>query len=122
MGLDIYISRKTSSGKECLIHWHKFGPVAEWFKEKIYNGELDCEEHPLDYLALVFLHENCVAALDSENWKGKMEEQLFPVTPDFVWTGRRELAYLKMMETIAEDIEDIAEPEPGEELLIQISY
>lgn len=28
MGLDIYISRKTASGKECLIHWHKFGPVA----------------------------------------------------------------------------------------------
>ena len=122
MGLDIYISRKTASGKECLIHWHKFFPVAEWFKEKIYNGKLDCEEHPLDYLALVFLHENCVAALDSENWKAKMEEQLFPVTPDFVWTGRRELAYLKMMETIAEDIEDVAEPEPGEKLLIQITY
>ena len=122
VGLDIYISRKTSSGKECLIHWNKFGPVAEWFKEKIYNGTLDCEERPLDYLALVFLRENCVAALDSENWKTKMEGQLFPVTPDFVWTGRRELAYLKMMETIAEDIEDVAEPEPGEELLIQISY
>ena len=122
MGLDIYISRKTASGKECLIHWYKFAPVAEWFKEKIYNGKLDCEEHPLDYLALVFLHENCVAALDSENWKEKMEEQLFPVTPDFVWTGRRELAYLKMMETIAENIEDVAEPGPGEELLIQISY
>ena len=28
-------------------------------------------------------------------WKKKMEEQLFPVTPDFAWTGRRELAYLK---------------------------
>ena len=42
MGLDIYISRKTASGKECLIHWHKFGPLAEWFKEKIYNGTLDC--------------------------------------------------------------------------------
>ena len=122
MGLDIYISRKTASGKECLIHWHKFGPVAEWFKEKIYNGTLDCDEHHLDYLALVFLHENCVAALDSENWKEKMEEQLFPVTPDFVWTGRRELAYLKMMETIAEDIEDVAQPGPGEELLIQITY
>ena len=122
MGLDIYVSRKTSSGKECLIHWRKFAPVAEWFKEKIYGGTLDCEERPLDYLALVFLHENCVAALDSENWKEKMEEQLFPVTPDFVWTGRRELAYLKMMETIAEDIEDVAEPGPGEELMIQISY
>ena len=122
MGLDIYISRKTATGKECLIHWRKFAPVAEWFKEKIYNGELDCEERPLDYLALVFLHENCVAALDSKNWKEKMEEQLFQVKPDFVWTGRRELAYLKMMETIAEDIEDVAEPGPGEELLIQISY
>ena len=122
MGLDIYISRKTSSGKECLIHWHKFGPLAEWFKEKIYNGTLDCDERPLDYLALVFLHENCVAALDSENWKEKMQEQLFPVKPDFVWTGRRELAYLKMMEAIAEDIEDVAQPEPGEELLIQITY
>ena len=122
MGLDIYISRKTASGKEWLIHWRKFTPVAEWFKEKIYNGELDCEEHPLDYLALVFLHENCVAALDSENWKEKMEEQLFPVTPDFAWTGRRELAYLKMMETIAEDIEGIAQPKVGEELLIQISF
>ena len=33
MGLDIYISRKTASGKECLIHWHKFGPLAEWFKD-----------------------------------------------------------------------------------------
>ncbi len=122
MGLDIYISRKTSSGKECLIHWHKFGPLAEWFKEKIYNGTLDCDERPLDYLALVFLHENCVAALDSENWKEKMQEQLFPVKPDFVWTGRRELAYLKMMEAIAEDIEDVAEPGPGEKLLIQITY
>ena len=122
MGLDIYISRKTASGKECLIHWNKFGPVAEWFKEKIYTGTLDCEERPLDYLALVFLHENCVAALDSENWKEKMEEQLFPVTPDFVWTGRRELAYLKMMETIAEDIKDVAPPAPDEELLIQITY
>ena len=122
MGLDIYISRKTATGKECLIHWRKFSPVAEWFKEKIYNGTLDCEERPLDYLALVFLHENCVAALDSENWKEKMEEQLFPVGPDFKWTGRKELAYLKMMETIAEDIEDVAEPGPGEELLIQISY
>ena len=80
MRLDIYISRKTASGKECLIHWHKFGPVAEWFKEKIYNGTLDCEERPLDYLSLVFLHENCVAALDSENWKKKMAEQLFPET------------------------------------------
>lgn len=118
MGLDIYISRKTASGKKCLIHWHKFLPVAEWFKEKIYNGTLDCEEHPLDYLALVFLHENCEAALQSENWKAKMQEQLFPVKPDFVWTGRRELA----LETIAEDIEDIGEPEPGEELLIQITY
>ena len=47
MGLDIYISRKTASGKECLIHWHKFGPVAEWFKEKIYNGELDCDEETI---------------------------------------------------------------------------
>ena len=46
MGLDIYISRKTSSGKECLIHWHKFGPLAEWFKEKIYDGKLDCNERP----------------------------------------------------------------------------
>ena len=122
MGLDIYISRKTASGKECLTHWHKFAPVAEWFKEKIYNVTLDCDEHHMDYLALVFLHENCVAALNSENWKEKMEEQLFPVKPDFVWTGRRELAYLKMMETIAEDIEDVAEPGPGEELLIQITY
>ena len=55
MGLDIYISRKTASGKECLIHWHKYGPLAEWFKEKIYHGEMDCNERPLDYLALVFL-------------------------------------------------------------------
>ena len=76
MGLDIYISRKTSSGKECLIHWHKFGPLAEWFREKIYDGKLDCNERPLDYLALVFLHENCVAALDSENWKEKMQGEL----------------------------------------------
>ena len=122
MGLDIYISRKTPSGKECLIRWHKFGPLAEWFKEKVYHGEMDCNEHPLDYLALVFLHENCVATLDSENWKEKMQEQLFPVKSDFVWTVRRELAYLKMMESIAEDIEDVAQPGPGEELLIQISY
>ena len=122
MGLDIYISRKTSSGKECLIHWHKFGPLAEWFREKIYAGKLDCNERPLDYLALVFLHENCVAALDSENWKEKMQEQLFPVKSDFAWTGRRELAYLKMMEAIAEDIEDVSQPGDGEELLIQISY
>ena len=70
----------------------------------------------------MFLHENCVAALDSENWKEKMQEQLFPVKPDFAWTGRRELAYLKMMESIAEDIEDVSQPENGEELLIQISY
>ena len=122
MGLDIYISKKHSSGKECLIHWRKFAPVAEWFKEKIYNGELNCEERPLDYLALVFLHENCVATLDSENWKEKMQEQLFRVKPDFVWTGRRKLAYLKMMETIVEDLKDVAEPGPGEELLIQITY
>ena len=122
MGLDIYISRKTASGKECLIHWRKLSPVAEWFKEKIYGGVLDRNERPLDYLALVFLHENCVAALDAEDWKTKMEEQLFPVEQGFQWTGRNELAYLKMMETIAEDIEDVAEPEPGEELLIQISY
>jgi hypothetical protein len=27
-----------------------------------------------------------------------------------------------MLETIAEDIEDVAQPGPGEELLIQISY
>ena len=110
MGLDIYISRKTSSGKECLIHWHKFGPLAEWFREKIYDGKLDCNERPL------------VAALDSENWKEKMQEQLFPVKSDFAWTGRRELAYLKMMEAIAEDIEDVSQPEDGEELLIQITY
>ena len=122
MGLDIYISRKTATGKECLIHWCKFAPVAEWFKEKIYGGTLDCDERPLDYLALVFLHENCVAALDAEDWKSKMEEQLFPVEPGFQWNGRKELAYLKMMETIAEDIEDVAEPGPGEELLIQITY
>ncbi len=122
MGLDIYISRRTASGEECLIHWRKFGPLAEWFREKVYNGKLDCEERPLDYLALVFLRENCVAALDSENWKEKMEEQLFPVSPDFESTGRRELAYLKMMETIADDIEDVPEPEPGEELLIRITY
>ena len=77
MGLDIYISRKTSSGKECLIHWHKFGPVAEWFKEKIYNGTLDCEEHPLDYLALVFLHENCVAALDSKTGRKRWKNNSF---------------------------------------------
>ena len=96
MGLDIYISRKTSSGKECLIHWHQFGPLAEWFREKIYNG--------------------------TENWKEKMQEQLFPVKSDFAWTGRRELAYLKMMEAIAEDIEDVSQPEDGEELLIQITY
>lgn len=122
MGLDIYISRKTSSGKECLIHWHKFYPVAEWFKDNIYDGVLDCKERPLDYLALVFLHENCVAALDSENWKEKMQEQIFPVKSDFIWTGRRELAYLKMMETIAEDTAGVTEPKPGEELVIQISY
>ena len=122
MGLDIYISRKTSSRKECLIHWHKFYPVAEWFKDKVYGGTLDCNERPFDYLALVFLHKNCFATLDSENWKEKMQEQLFHVEPGFEWTGRRELAYLKMMETIAEDIECIAQPKVGEELLIQISF
>ena len=63
-----------------------------------------------------------VAALDSEDWKGKMQKQRFPVKPDFVWTGRRELAYLKMMESIADDIENVAIPEDGEELLIQIAY
>ena len=63
-----------------------------------------------------------VAALDSEDWKEKMQKQLFPVKPDFVWTGRRELAYLKMMESIADDIENVAIPEDGEELLIQIAY
>ena len=50
-----------------------------------------------------------------------MQERLFPVTPDFVWTGHRELAYLKMLE-IAEDFEDVAQPRQGEELLIQIAY
>lgn len=122
MGLDIYISRKTAAGKDCLIHWRKYGPLIEWFRVKVYNGTLDSDEHPLDYLALVFLRESCVAALDSENWKEKMEELLFPVSPDFSWTGRRELAYLKMMETIAEDTENVAQPGPGEELLIQITY
>lgn len=122
MGLDIYIIKKTKSDKECLIHWHKFYPVAEWFRRKIYDGVLDCNEHPLDYLALVSLHENCIAALDSENWKEKIQEQLFPVQPGFEWTGRRELAYLKMIETITEDIENVPKPESGEELLIQISY
>ena len=29
MGLDIYISKKTAAGKECLIHWHKLSPVAD---------------------------------------------------------------------------------------------
>ena len=52
----------------------------------------------------------------------KMQEQLFPVKSDFAWTGRRELAYLKMMEAIAEDIEDVSQPKDGEELLIQITY
>ena len=39
MGLDIHISRKTASSKECLVHWHKFGPVAEWFNDakKMYR-------------------------------------------------------------------------------------
>ena len=69
----------------------------------------------------VFLRENCEAVLLSENWKEKMQEHLFPITPDFVWTGRRELAYLKMMENIAEDIENVAQPGPDEELLIQIT-
>ena len=111
MGLDVYISRKTAAGKDCLIHWRKYGPLAEWFRVKVYNGTLDSDEHSLDYLAL-----------DSENWKEKMEEQLFPVSPDFAWAGRRELAYLKMMETIAGDIEKVAQPGPGEELLIQRTY
>ena len=122
MGLDIYISRKTAAGKEGLIHWRKYGPLSEWFRVKVYNGTLDSDERPLDYLALVFLRENCVATLDSKNWKEKMEEQLFPVSPDFAWTGRRELAYLKMMENIAGDIENVAQPGPGEELLIRITY
>lgn len=122
MGLDIYISRKTSVGEECLIHWRDFYPVAEWFKKNIYDGELDTKQRSLNYLSMVFLHENCVAALDSENWKEKMQEQLFPIKSGFAWTGRRELAYLKMMETIAEDIEEIDEPQNGEELLIRISY
>lgn len=100
MGLDIYISRKTASSKECQIHWHKFGPVAEWFKEKIYNGELDCEECPLDYLALVFLHENCVAALDSENLKEKMEEQLFPVKPVFLTTSPNRSRPIKSLQNV----------------------
>ena len=118
MGLDIYISRKTAFGKECLIYWLKFGLLVEWFKEKIYNGTLDGAERPLNYLALVFLHENCVTALNSENWKAKMNEQLFPVNPDFVRTGHRVLAYLKMLEAIATDIEEIAQPKLSEELLI----
>lgn len=115
MGLDIYTSRKTAFCKKCRIYWYKFGSGAEWFKEKICNGILNCDERSLDYPALVFLHENCVAVLDSGNWKEKTGKQLFPVKPDFVWTGRREFAYLKMMKTIAE-------PAPGEELLIQITY
>ena len=75
MGLDIYSNRQTASSKECQIHWHKFAPFAKWGKEKIY-GALDCEECPLDYIALVTLHKNCVAALDSE-YGEKMEERLF---------------------------------------------
>lgn len=121
MGLDIYISRKTSSGEECLIHWRKFEPVAEWFKVNVYGGKLDTEQHTMDYFPLFYLHECCIAVLNSENWKEKMSGQLFPIKNDFVWTGRRELAYLKMMETIAEDTEAYGQLR-NEELLIRITY
>lgn len=87
MELDIYISRITKLDKEYFIHWYKFYPVAEWIRRKIYDGVLDCNEHPLDYLTLVFLHENCIATLDTENWKEKFQEQLFPMQPGFEWTA-----------------------------------
>jgi len=122
MGLDIYVIRRKNEEKTCLIHWRKYGPLADWFAQKIYGGKLDTEEHPLDYLALVYLHENCDAVLQSEDWKTEMQTRLFPVSKDFVWTGYRELAYLRMMNSIIEDLDDVGQPADGEELLIQITY
>ena len=122
MGLNIYISRLKGEQKECLIHWHKYAPLAEWFFEKVYKGERSTEERELDYLALVFLHETCDKALNMADWKKLMSEQLFPISPDYEWTGYREYLYLEMMKNISEEIDFIAEPQDGEKLLIQISY
>lgn len=121
MGLDIYISKQGKNGKECLVHWRKFYPLADWFVKNIYDGKVDCNEHKLDWLSLVFLHETSENILASRDWKNELQK-LFPVSQDFVWTGHRELAYLKMLNTIVEDIDGIAQPVDGEELLIQISY
>jgi len=121
MGLDIYISKQGENGKECLIHWRKFLPVADWFVKNIYGGKVDCNEHKLDWLSLFFLHETSEKILASRDWKNEMQK-LFPVSQDFVWTGYRELAYLKMLNSIAEDIDGIGQVVDGEELLIQISY
>lgn len=118
MGFDIYIIKKKT--QECLIHWHDCYPLVDWFKRKVYNDKLDTEEHDLDFLALVFLQTTCQQALQSADWKKLMSEQLFPISEDFKWTGTRELAYLKLMDMIATDIENLGESVENEELCIRI--
>lgn len=39
MGIDIYISLQRGKQKECLIHWHKYAPLAEWFFEKVFDDK-----------------------------------------------------------------------------------
>ena len=122
MGIDIYISLQRGKQKECLIHWHKYAPLAEWFFGKVYKGERSTEERELDYLALVFLHENCDKALNMAEWKKYMSEQLFAISPDYEWTGYCEYLYLEMMKSVSEQIDFVAPPKEGEKLLIQITY
>lgn len=121
MGLDIYISRENAVQKECVIHWHKFIPVADWFTREIYNGTVDCNEHHLDHHCLVKLHDACENVLKKQNWKLEMQEHLFPVSSDFDWTGLRELAYLQMMKTIVDDIDSLGF-RLDQELRIKISF
>ena len=64
---------------------------------------------------------NCENILNAENWKQEMQKHLFQVSSNFTWTGIRELTYLQMMKTIADDIDAVA-PLVGKELFVQITY
>ena len=67
MELDIYISRKTAPGKDRHRHWHKFGHMSSvWFREKIYDGKLDCKERSLEHLAFWSFHSIATAFAKSK--------------------------------------------------------
>ena len=121
MGLDIYISEQKITGKECLIHWRKLMPIVQWLEQEVYNGTIDCKEHRIEPILLQQLRNNCENILNAENWKQEMQKHLFQVSSNFTWTGIRELTYLQMMKTIADDIDAVA-PLVGKELFVQITY